>query len=147
MLNFNATPVPELPKLYMIALIARSAAGEVLMWHTAVAAFNLENAKTGGVEALKKQDLQMFNDGQNLGGWKVQNHLELTVARIDEVLTRAYDEKSDLYEAQEKQERNDLMQTIIDTASRKLLNKYRTKFTSAEVGYLEDEIVKYESTS
>jgi len=146
MLTFNKTPVAEEPKLYMLALMARTG-GDVLFWHTAVAAFNLDAARTGGIEALKQQDLELYTQGQNLGGWKLQNHLELSVPRIDQVLERAYGEKSELQETEERNQRNELMQTIVDTASRKLLNKYRDRFTSAEVGYLEDEIVKYENAS
>lgn len=147
MLNFDKPPLREEPRMFFIMLIARDTNGNVLMWHTALAAFNIDTAKVGATEALKQQDADMYNDGIRLGGWKVQNHLEMTVAKIDQVLEKAYGQKSELYEKQEKEERNELMQTIVETASRKLLNKYRDKFTSAEVGYLEDEIQKYETAS
>lgn len=142
LLNFKKKQKTE-PRIFFIALHAQSE-GNVLIWNTAVAAYSVETAKSEALLNLQAQNPALYQQGRNLGGWNVQNHIELSATKLDIMLTEAADAHDDIHLEKEKQERNELMQTIIDTASRKLLNKYKDEFTLAEVAYLEDEIQKYE---
>lgn len=144
MLSYNKPPVEIEPKLFCIALHAQSG-GNVAIFNAAVAAFTIETATAQAVQQLADSDPKLYADGQKLGGWHVKSHLQISPMKLDEMLERAYNEKDDHLLLQEKQELNNLMKTIVDTASRKLLGKYRSRFTTAEVQYMEDEIVKYEN--
>lgn len=143
MLSYNAKKQTTEPRLYLVALHAQQA-GQVLIWHTAVVAFCIETARTEALVNLQHQDPVLHVEGVKLGGWKLQNHIELSPAKIDSMLVDAAHKRGDIEDDKEKIERNELMQTIVDTASRKLLIKYQNRFTPAELGYLEDEINKYE---
>lgn len=146
MLSFKAKKQTREPKLYLVALHAQRD-GQVLIWHTGVVAFSLDTARSAAILNLQNQDPVLHVEGIKLGGWKLQNHIELSPAKIDLMLVEAEHSVGDIEDEREKQERNELMQTIVDTASRKLLIKYQDRFTPAEIGYLEDEIQKYERQS
>ena len=143
MLNYKKPKHTTEPKLYVIALHAQNQ-GQVLVWNTAVAAYSTETARTEALDQLEKQDLRLYQEGRALGGWNIQAHIELSPAKIDELLLAAYHQYDVIHAEKERREVNDLMATIVETASRKLLNKYRDRFTSAEVAYLENEIAAYE---
>lgn len=146
MLTFKAKKQTIEPKLYLVALHAQQA-GQVLIWHTGVVAFSLDTARSEAILNLQQTDQALHLEGVKLGGWRLQNHIELSPAKIDLMLVEAEHSVGDIEDEREKQERNELMQTIVDTASRKLLLKYQDRFTPAELGYLEDEINKYERQS
>lgn len=143
MLSFKADPIQVEPKLYTVTLNAQHNM-QVLIWHCAIAAFDEEGARSRAALDLKEKNGALYNQGMQLGGWVVQSMIELSTAKIDSLLTEAAGKRSEIEVQKEKDEINKLMQTIVDTASRKLLNKYRDRFTTAELGYLEDEITKYE---
>lgn len=143
MLAYKPEPIPVEPKIYTVTLHAQQQS-QVLIWHCAIAAFDPEGAKSRAATDLKEKNPELYQNGMGLGGWHVQSMIELTTAKIDQLLVEAEGKKSEIQQQQERQEVNSLMQTIVDTASRKLLNKHRDRFTTAEVGYMEDEIVKYE---
>ena len=147
MLSFNEPQQTTQPAIYFVSLHAQSPQGEVCIYNAAVAAFSIQTAHTEAVAQLRDSDSDLFMKGNTLGGWHMKNHIELTHIRIDQMLVRAYDERDDIEKEKDKQERNQLMQTIIYTASRKLLNKYRHTFTTAEVEFMEDEIAKYEQNN
>lgn len=131
------------PKLFFIVLQALEN-GNLVLWHTAVSAFTLQEAEQKARKALQVQNPQLWQNGEALGGFKTQGHIELKIQTIDEMLTLAHNQRDELQQEIEAQEKNDLMQTILETASRKLLQKYSDVFSDAEVGYLEDKIAEYE---
>lgn len=143
LIEYKPEPIPVEPKLYAITLHANQQ-GNVLIWHCVVTAFDPASARSEAASDLKDKNPDLYDSGLRIGGWHVQSTIELTAAKIDQMLTEAQNRRRDIEEEKDRKERNELMQTIIDSASRKLLNKYRDRFTTAEVGYLEDEIIKYE---
>ena len=146
LLKYNNLPQITEPKIFFISLHAQNQ-GDVLIWHTALAAFNLETASSEAIHSLKTTNADLYQRGQILGGWVVKNHIELPAMKIDQMLSVAYDSRDDIELEKERQIRNELMTTIIETASRKLLEKYKDRFTDAEYAYLEEEIRKYEQNA
>lgn len=143
MLSYKPEPIPVEPKLYTVTLHAQRDS-QVLIWHCAIAAFDEEGARSRSAMDLKEKNARLYDQGMQLGGWHVQSMIELSATRIDSMLAEAEGKKSDIELQKQKDETNLLMQTIVDTASRKLLAKHRDRFSTAEIGYLEDEILKYE---
>lgn len=143
MLRYNKQPHTIEPKLYTVALHAKNQ-GQVVVWNTVIAAYGIDTAYSEALEQLQHQDPELYKQGQQLGGWSLQAHIELTPNKIDELLETAYHQYDDIHAAKQRQEVNDLMQTIVETASRKLLNKYSNRFTTAERSYLEKKIAEYE---
>lgn len=146
MLKFKPPQERLEPKLYFISLLSQ-ANGNVLIWNAGVAAFTLHDAETHAIIKLQEQNQELYQRGQLAGGWRVNSTLELSVPEIDRRLTTVYEEQAEAEKERERQEINDLMNTIVESASRKLLIKYQHLFTPAEIAYMENEIEAYERST